>query len=64
MIEKPDRGGRIYAVIPKIREVIPVVILFRALGCDNEKQLVKMVVSDPDDTAMQDAIRSSLEEAN
>jgi DNA-directed RNA polymerase II subunit RPB2 len=62
-IQKSDRGGRIYASIPKIRTDIPVVILFRALGCDNEKQILNMVLSDKSDTAMSEAFRPSLEEA-
>jgi len=45
-IKKQDRGGKIYATIPKIREDIPVVILFRALGCDSEKQIMNMVLTD------------------
>ena len=39
------------------------VILFRALGCMNDKQIFNMVLSDPTDTAMSEALRPSLEEA-
>jgi len=62
-IKKQDRGGKIYATIPKIREDIPLVILFRALGVMSEKQIVNMVLSDPNDLAMSEALRPSLEEA-
>lgn len=61
-IQKAERGGKIYATIPKIRDDIPVVILFRALGCVSEKQIMSMVVSDLTDTAMSEALRPSFEE--
>ena len=62
-ITKTERGGKIYATLPKIRKDIPVVILFRALGCESDKQIVNMVLSDQSDTAMSEAFRPSLEEA-
>jgi DNA-directed RNA polymerase II subunit RPB2 len=40
---------------------VPLVILFRALGCDNEKQMVNMVLNDQNDTAMQEVFRQSVE---
>lgn|GEM_PF-5854566 len=62
-IERVERGGRIKASIPKIRVEVPVVILFRALGCESDKEILNMVLSDPSDTAMSEAFRPSLEEA-
>ena len=62
-IERVERGGRIKANIPRIREEIPVVILFRALGCESDKDILNIVLSDPSDTAMSEAFRPSLEEA-
>ena len=38
-------------------------ILFRALGCDSDKQIIKKVCYDPLDSEMSDALRPSLEEA-
>ena len=49
------------ATIPKIREDIPIVILFRALGCSSDKQIFNMVLNDSSDTEMSEAMRSSLE---
>ena len=51
------------ATIPKIRSDIPVVILFRALGCETDKEILNMVLSDPSDTAMSECFRPSLEQA-
>lgn len=62
-IQKREKGGKIYATIPKIRTDIPVVILFRALGCESDKQIFNMVLSDQSDTNMSEAFRPSLEEA-
>ena len=62
-IEKRERGGKIWATIPKIRDPIPIIILFRALGVDSDKDIFNMVMSDPDDTAMSEAFRPSLEQA-
>ena len=62
-IEKRERGGKIWATIPKIRDPIPIIILFRALGVDSDRDIFNMVMSDPDDTAMSEAFRPSLEQA-
>jgi len=48
-IEKPERGGKINATIPKIREDINVIILFRALGCKSDKQILNMVLNQAND---------------
>ena len=37
--------------------------MFRALGINNDKQIFNMVLSDPTDTAMSEALRSSHEDA-
>lgn len=62
-IEKPEKGGHIMATIPKIRADIPIVILFRALGCTSDEQIFNMVMTDPNDTPMSEALRPSLEQA-
>jgi hypothetical protein len=33
------------------------------LGCESDKQIIEMVLSDPNDTAMSEAFRPSLEDA-
>lgn len=50
--------------IPLIKEHIPLGILFRALGADNDKKILAKVCFDcPDDPEMSEALRASLEEA-
>jgi DNA-directed RNA polymerase II subunit RPB2 len=47
-----------------IKESIPLVILFRALGAISDKMIMSRVCFDcPDDTEMGEALRASLEEA-
>jgi DNA-directed RNA polymerase II subunit RPB2 len=40
-----------------------VAILFRALGCISDKQILNKIVYDPNDSEMCEALRPSLEEA-
>jgi DNA-directed RNA polymerase II subunit RPB2 len=54
----------IYCTIPMIKESIPLVVLFRALNCINDKQILTRICFDcPDDQEMREALRPSLEEA-
>uniref|UniRef100_A0A7S1C2I4 DNA-directed RNA polymerase subunit beta n=1 Tax=Bicosoecida sp. CB-2014 TaxID=1486930 RepID=A0A7S1C2I4_9STRA len=57
-------GNQIRARVPYIREDIPIVILFRALGCVADKKVLDRVVYDLDhDPEMVEMFRPSLEEA-
>jgi DNA-directed RNA polymerase II subunit RPB2 len=50
--------------MPLIKESIPLVILFRALGCISDKQILQVICFDsPNDVEMMEAFRPSLEEA-
>ena len=51
------------ATLPYIRSDIPIVILFRALGCTADKDILDHVVYDMKDDEMLDMMRPSLEEA-
>lgn len=46
-----------------IRDPIPVVILFRALGCESDRSILKKILYNINDTEMSDAFWPSLEEA-
>ena len=56
-------GGQIRAIIPYIRQDIPVVVVFRALGFQNDRQVLSHVAWDLSDNEMVEAFRPSLEEA-
>jgi DNA-directed RNA polymerase II subunit RPB2 len=56
-------GGQVRTVIPYVRQDIPVVITFKALGFQNDKQVLSHVVYDFQDNEMVEAFRPSLEEA-
>ena len=50
--------------IPLIKEQIPVVILFRALGCISDKLILSRICFDcPDDAEMAESLKASLDEA-
>mmetsp|Transcript_4840 Transcript_4840/g.14588 ORF Transcript_4840/g.14588 Transcript_4840/m.14588 type:complete len:1214 (-) Transcript_4840:135-3776(-) len=65
------RGGKgdqatahtIVATIPKIRQDIPVVILYRALGFENDKEVMSHICYDLNDEEMMTALMPSIEEA-
>lgn len=44
-----------------IKESVPLVVIFRALGCINDKNILSKICFDaPDDVEMNEALRSSL----
>jgi DNA-directed RNA polymerase II subunit RPB2 len=56
-------GGQIRTLIPYVRQDVPVVIVFRALGFQNDRQVLSHVCYDFDDNEMVETFRPSLEEA-
>lgn len=56
-------GHQIGATLPYIRESIPVVIVFRALGFISDKDILEHIVYDFSDLDMMERFRPSLEEA-
>jgi DNA-directed RNA polymerase II subunit RPB2 len=56
-------GQVVHITIPKVRDPIPMGIVFRALGFISDKQIVEHIVYDFSDAAMLEALRPSLEEA-
>jgi len=61
--KKGGIGGLIHATIPYIRQDVPIVILFRALGCVADKDIIKHVIYNLSDGQMMELLRPSLEEA-
>ncbi|KAL9653030.1 hypothetical protein ABK040_015544 [Willaertia magna] len=61
--KKGQLGGFIYATIPYINQDVPIVILFRALGCVADKDIIKRIIYNLKDSQMMEMLRPSLEEA-
>ena len=61
--DSSSSGGQLRARIPKVNQDIPVVLVFRAMGFHNDRQVMAHVAYDLDDVEMVDAFRPSLEEA-
>lgn len=56
-------GGTIRVSIPYIRQDVPIIVLFRALGLVADKDILEHIVYNLDDVQMMDLLRPSLEEA-
>lgn len=56
-------GQTIMCTLPQIRQDIPVVIVFRALGFQNDKEVMKHICYDFDDDEFMTALMPSIEEA-
>ena len=56
-------GACIHSTVPYIRDPVPVVILFRALGFVSDREVVEHIVCDFSDPVLMEMIRPSLEEA-
>lgn len=55
-------GQTICAAVPYINADIPVAILFRALNCISDKEILDRICYDPNDSHIMEAMRASLEE--
>lgn len=56
-------GQRIVAILPYIKQEIPVLIVFRALGFVADRDILEHIIYDFDDTEMREMIKPSLDDA-
>eukprot|EP00051_Salpingoeca_urceolata_P023095 m.387959 g.387959 ORF g.387959 m.387959 type:complete len:1181 (-) comp20066_c18_seq9:1399-4941(-) len=56
-------GRVIHATIPYIRQEIPVVLVFRALGFESDRDILEHILYDFEDQEMMDLLKPSLDEA-
>ncbi|KAA3672548.1 DNA-directed RNA polymerase II subunit RPB2 [Paragonimus westermani] len=56
-------GQRIVAILPYIKQEIPVLIVFRALGFVADRDILEHIIYDFDDTEMREIIKPSLDDA-
>lgn len=57
-----SKGGLLVATLPYIRADIPIGILFRALGCISDRDILQRIVYDFNDKLMIDILKETLEE--
>ena len=58
---KHDLGGLITARIPYVKSDVDIVILFRALGLESDKDIIDFIVFDENDNTFKELLRPSLE---
>lgn len=70
MLSKGAQGGkkgvvgqRIIAIIPYIKQEIPIMIVFRALGFVADRDILEHIIYDFDDPEMMEMVKPSLDEA-
>ncbi|XP_033126441.1 DNA-directed RNA polymerase II subunit RPB2 [Anneissia japonica] len=56
-------GQRIVSVLPYIRQEIPIMIVFRALGFVSDRDILEHIIYDFDDPEMMEMVKPSLDEA-
>ena len=56
-------GQLIVAILPYIKEEIPIIVVFRALGFESDRDILEHVVYDFEDQEMMERIKPSLDEA-
>uniref|UniRef100_H2Y4J0 DNA-directed RNA polymerase subunit beta n=1 Tax=Ciona savignyi TaxID=51511 RepID=H2Y4J0_CIOSA len=61
--QKSAIGQRITAIIPYIRQEIPIIIVFRALGFVSDRDILEHIIYDFDDPEMMEMVKPSLDEA-
>ncbi|XP_064631310.1 DNA-directed RNA polymerase II subunit RPB2 [Lineus longissimus] len=61
--KKSAIGQRIIAILPYIRQEIPVIIVFRALGFVSDRDILEHIIYDFEDPEMMEFVKPSLDEA-
>lgn len=62
-MKKSAIGQRIICILPYIRQEIPVIIVFRALGFVSDRDILEHIIYDFDDPEMMEMVKPSLDEA-
>ena len=63
-MSKETAGRPLYATVPYVREDIPAIVVFRALGIEADREIMELIVYDLEDKAMCEELRPSLEEGS
>ena len=62
-LKKSSIGQRIIAIIPYIKQEIPIMIVFRALGFVADRDILEHIIYDFEDPEMMEMVKPSLDEA-
>ncbi|XP_048452868.1 DNA-directed RNA polymerase II subunit RPB2 isoform X2 [Rhincodon typus] len=62
-VRKSAIGQRIVATLPYIRQEVPIIIVFRALGFVSDRDILEHIIYDFDDPEMMEMVKPSLDEA-
>jgi DNA-directed RNA polymerase beta subunit len=60
---KSAMGQRIMCILPYIKQEIPIMIVFRALGFVSDRDILEHIIYDFDDPEMMEMLKPSLDEA-
>jgi len=61
--KKSAIGQRIVGILPYIKQEIPIIIVFRALGYVSDRDILEHIIYDFDDPEMMEMVKPSLDEA-
>uniref|UniRef100_A0AC35U9I0 DNA-directed RNA polymerase subunit beta n=1 Tax=Rhabditophanes sp. KR3021 TaxID=114890 RepID=A0AC35U9I0_9BILA len=61
--KKAQVGQRMIAILPYIKQEIPIMIVFRALGFVNDRDILEHIIYDFNDPEMMEMVKPSLDEA-
>ncbi|CAH1783667.1 unnamed protein product [Owenia fusiformis] len=62
-VKKSAIGQRIIGILPYIRQEVPIIIVFRALGFVSDRDILEHIIYDFDDPEMMEMVKPSLDEA-
>ncbi|ELA46495.1 hypothetical protein VCUG_02039 [Vavraia culicis subsp. floridensis] len=63
LVKKTETEFLLRATLPGVRQDIPVIVIYRALGFVSDKEIMEHLIYDPNDKEMLQVIRPSIEEA-
>merc|ERR1719187_3216631 len=61
--KKSAIGQRIIGILPYVKQEIPIMIVFRALGFVSDRDILEHIIYDFDDPEMMEMVKPSLDEA-
>lgn len=63
MVHKTETEFLLRATLPQVRQDVPIIVIYRALGFVSDKEILEHLIYDPNDKEMLQMVRPSIEEA-